>query len=333
VTDDGTVRYAVNVDLVWIPDPRLPDRHGRLLLRRTVHPRWPGVEASPVTGFWISATLPEDALLLAAGPPSAETWSRIVLGQPVAAVAAPVPLRPPTDGDRRDLRALLGRTAPADQPPAHTTRPLVDLDVTVRVTADAPTIERARVGRATADVLTVSLRPAVDGALAALRKIAGHPGTPAPAGGHERSSRRSHWYREAELTRAVFADLELREATGEDDDVTVARFRGAEQVPDPLQVRAAGAFGRFLRGLLVVVAADGTHLMTRAPAGATLLHDAGTARALADALAPAPADHDVVTLQGLLRGLADDLPADWKDGRDLALDPVGEVVTVQVDRR
>ncbi|GIJ67586.1 hypothetical protein [Virgisporangium ochraceum] len=333
MTDDGAVRYAVNVDLVWVPDPRLPDRHGRLLLRRTVHPRWPGVEAAPVTGFWISAPGSEDAVLLATDRPPAQPWSRIVLGQPMTTVAAPVPLRPPTDGDRRDLRTLLGRPAPADQPPAHTTRPLVDLDVTVRVADDAPAIERARIARAAADVLTVSLRPAVEGALAALRKIAGHPGTPAPAGGHERSSRRSHWYREAELTRAVFADLELRDALGEDDDVTVARYRGADRLPDPLPVRAAGAFGRFLRGLMIVSASDGTDLLTRSPAGAALLRDAATARALAGALAPTTADHDVVTLQGLLRAVADDLPTDWKDGRDLELDPVGEVVAVRVDRR
>jgi hypothetical protein len=83
----------------------------------------------------------------------------------------------------------------------------------------------------------------------------------------------------------------------------------------------------------VVTAADGTHLMTRAPSGAALLHDAGTARALAATLAPSPADHDVVTLQGLLRAIADDLPTDWKDGRDLDLDPAGPVVAVHVADR
>src|SRR6185312_3390632 len=151
------------------------------------------------------------------------------------------------------------------------------------------------------------LRPVIERTSATLRRTTGHPGTPAPAGGHERSARRSHWYREAELTRAVFADLELRDATGEPDDVTVARFRGAAKIPDPLPVRAAGAFGRFLRTLMVIADADGTHLMTRTPSGAELLHDPETARAVAD-----------------------DLPTDWKDGRDLDLDPVGTVVAVHI---
>jgi hypothetical protein len=340
-TDESTVRYAVNVDLVWIPDPRLSDGYGRLLLRRTVHPRWPGAEAGPVTGFWISAVLPEDALLLVPPRQEADRWDRIVLGQPVTSVAHPVTLLPPTDGDLRDLRALLARPTPADQPPERTTRPLLDLDATVRVTPAGPAIERARVGHAAADVLTIGLRPVLHGSLAAMRRCAAHPGTPAPAGGHERSARRSHWYREAELTRAVIAGLEQREATGEPDDVTVARFRSThpdgprtgQAEPDPIPVRAAGAFGRFLRGLTVMSAVDGTHLMTRAPSGTPLLHDAGTARALAAALAPAPADHDVVTLQGLLRAIADDLPTDWKDGRDLELDPTGPASAVRVDAR
>lgn len=330
MTDDGTLRYAVNLDLVWIPDPRRPHGHGRLLLRRTVHPRRPGVEADPVTGFWISAPVPEDVLLLAGEPAGPDTWSRVILGQPVTAVAAPVPLRPPADGDRRDLRALLGRAAPPDQPPARTTRPLLDLDATVRV-GNGPRLERVRVARASADVLTLGLRPVLARPLADLRKLAGHPGTPAPAGGHERSARRSHWYREAELTRAVFADLERREAVGEPDDVRVERFRN--DTPDHLTVRAAGPFGRFLRGLRVVTAADGIHLMTAAPSGAALLHDPATARALAAALAPEPADHDVVTLQGLLGAIADDLPTDWKDGRDLHLDPVGALVSVHIADR
>jgi hypothetical protein len=330
MTDDGAVRYAVNADLVWIPDPVRSDRYGRLLLRRTVHPRWPGVEAGPVTGFWISAPIPEDALLLAGGA-QPEIWNRIVLGQPVIAVAAPVPLLPPTDGDRRDLRALLGRPTPADQPPQRTTRPLLDLDATVRVTPHGPAAERVRVGRAASDVLTIGLRPALGGPLAPLRRLAGHPGAPAPAGGHERSSRRSHWYREAELTRAVFADLELRDALGGTDDATVTRHR--ETGPDPVAVRTTGAFGRFLRGLVVVVAAGRTRLVTRAPSGAGLLRDPRIARDLAAALAPRPADHDVVTLQGLLRTITDDLPTDWKDGRDLALDPVGPEVSVEVDSR
>lgn len=329
MTDDATVRYAVNVDLVWIPDPRLPDGHGRLLLRRTVHPRWPGVEAGPVTGFWISARVPEDALLLARPRQPDTEWGRIILGQPVISVAQPVPLLPPTDGDRRDLRALLGRPTPAGQPPERATRPLLDLDATVRVTPRGPVTERVRVGRAAADVLTVGLRPVLEGSLATLRRCTGHPGTPAPAGGHERSARRSHWYREAELTRAVFADLELRDAAGEPDDVTVARFRGDARTPGPVPVRAAGAFGRFLATLVV----DGKRLMTRAPGGAALLRDPEIASALAAALAPEPADHDVVTLQGLLRAIADDLPTDWKDGRDLDLDPSGPMVAVEVADR
>lgn len=347
MTDDGTVRYAVNVDLVWIPDPRLADRHGRLLLRRTVHPRWPGLEGVPLTGFWISDPIPEDALLTAE-PTNTDDWTRVVLGRPVKAVAAPVPLRQPTDGDRRDLRTLLGRPTPADQPPERTTRPLLELDLTVKVAGDDLKLERARVGRADADVLSYPLRPVIERPLRTLAKAPGHPGTPVPAGGHERSSRRSHWYREAELTRAVFADLELRDALGEPDDVTIARFAGngpgeldLKAMPDhvpagwtftpvPLEVRMAGAFGRFLNGLVVVVTADGIHLMTRAPSGAALLNDPGTAHALAAALAPPHGDPDVVTLQGQLRTIADDLPLDWKDGRGLDLDPAGPATVVSV---
>jgi hypothetical protein len=370
VTDDGTVRYAVNVDLVWIPDPRLADRYGRLLLRRTVHPRWPGLDGAPVTGFWISDPIPEDALLQGE-PTSNDTWGRVVLGQPVTAVASPVTMHPPTDGDRRDLRALLGRPTPADHPsppsathqpfqpsppsatnqpfqPERTTRPLLEIDVTVRVTSTDATVERARVGRAVADVLTHPLRPVFDRPLGALIRSAGHPGTPVPAGGHERSSRRSHWYREAELTRAVFADLELRDAISEPDDVTIARFAAAgpgdlgevfqpDRVPegwtfhpDPLDVRAAGAFGRFLRGLVVIVTATDTHLMTRAPSGSALLHETDTARALASTLAQRGGDPDVVTLAGGLRAIADDLPMDWKDGRGLDLDPAGPVTVVRI---
>jgi hypothetical protein len=349
VTDDGTVRYAVNVDLVWIPEPRLSDRYGRLLLRRTVHPRWPGLDGMPVTGFWISDAISED-VLLRAEPTTDRAWGRIVLGQPVTAVASPVPLHLPTDGDRRDLRALLGRPTPADQPPERTTRPLLEIDVTVRVTPTDATVERARVGRAAADVLTHRLRPVFDRPLGTLTKSAGHPRTPVPAGGHERSSRRSHWYREAELTRAVFADLELRDAVGEPDDVTVARFAadgpgdlgevfqpdrvpdGWTFDPDPLDVRAAGAFGRFLRGLVVIVTATETHLMTRAPSGAALLREAGTARALASTLARPGGDPDVVTLQGALRAIGEELPTDWKDGRGLDLDPAGPVTVVRVPR-
>jgi hypothetical protein len=335
----------------------------------------------PLTGFWISDPMPEDSLLQAE-PTANDTWERIVLGRPVPAVATPVPLRQPTDRDRRDLRALLGRPTPADHPsssppsatnqpfpsppsatnqrlqppsatnqpfqPERTTRPLLEIDLTVKVTTDGLKLERARVGRAAADVLSHPLRPVIEQPLRTLAKAPGHPGTPVPAGGHERSSRRSHWYREAELTRAVFADLELRDALGEPDEVTIARFVGdgpgeldLKAMPDhvpagwtfqpiPLEVRAAGAFGRFLRGLVVVVTADEIHLMTRAPSGAALLNETDTAHVLASALAPPHGDPDVVTLQGQLRAIAEDLPTDWKDGRDLDLDPAGPATVVSV---
>jgi hypothetical protein len=135
-------RYAVNIDLVWIPDPRLADPHGRLLLRRTVHPRWPALDGAPVSGFWISDPLPEDALLMARPSTADGDWERIVLGRPVPAVRTPVPLHPATDGDRRDLRALLGRPAP-EASPERKTRPLLDLDATVRVTGTGTHVERA----------------------------------------------------------------------------------------------------------------------------------------------------------------------------------------------
>ncbi|GIJ55419.1 hypothetical protein [Virgisporangium aurantiacum] len=337
---EATERYAVNIDLVWIPDPRLADPHGRLLLRRTVHPRWPALDGAPVSGFWISDPLSEDALLTARPSTADGAWERIVLGRPVPAVHTPVPLHPPTDGDRRELRALLGRPAP-EASPERKTRPLLDLDATVRVAATGTYVERVRLGWAASDVFTLAVRPVLDPALAALARIAGHPEAPVPAGGHERSSRRSHWYREAELTRAVFADLERRDALEEPAEVTVTRYIGRfngvlpERVPenwqpDFLEVRAVGAFGRFLGGLVVVRSAGETNLLTRARGGAALLRDPETARALAEATG---GDHDVVTLQGLLRAIADDLPTDWKDGRDLDLDPVGPVTAVKIDAR
>lgn len=337
---EAVERHAVNADLVWIPDPRLPDRHGRLLLRRTVHPRWPGLDGAPLTEFWISAPISEDVLLTARASGDGGDWSRVALGLPTPAVRTPVTLHAPTDGDRRDLRALLSRPAAADQAPEHRTRPLLDLDATVR---DGGQLERARIGWASSDVLTIALRPALDPPLAALSRVAGHPGTPVPAGGHERSSRRSQWYREAELSRAVFADLERRDALGEPDGVTVTRYVGRfngvlpERVPenwqpDPLDVRATGAFGRFLRGLVVIRSESETSLLTRARDGASLLRDPDRAGALARALGGAGGrDHDVVTLQGLLAAIADDLPTDWKDGRDLDLDPTGPVVAVKID--
>jgi hypothetical protein len=331
-------RYAVNLDLAWIPEPRLADPHGRLLLRRTVHPRWPALDGSPVSEFRISDLLPEDALLMARPVTGPDAWERIVLGRSTHAVGTPVPLHTPTDGDRRDLRALLGRPMP-EAAPERRTRPLLDLDVTVRVTATDTHVERARIGWAASDVLTVAVRPVLDPALAGLARTAGRPETPVPPGGHERSSRRSHWYREAELTRAVFADLERRDALDDTDDITVTRFVGRfngvlpERVPEnwrpePLDVRAGGAFGRFLGGLVVVTADGETNLLTRSRSGAALLRDPETARALAEATGR---DHDVVTLQGLIRAIADDLPTDWKDGRDLDLDPVGPVTAVKID--